>query len=70
MALLENLWFNCALREYKIEKLATERLTSMEYLLLPEPSFPILYSLKAPENLWFLVFSGGIKWKNWLEMGY
>ena len=23
--------------------------------------FPILYPLKTPENLWFLVFSGGYK---------
>ena len=26
----------------------------------------ILYTLKIPENLWFLNFSGGIKWEHWL----
>ena len=31
----------------------------MEYQLLREPDFPILYSLQTPENLWFSgVFSG------------
>ena len=31
-------------------------------------SFPILYSLKPPENQSFLVFSGGIKWEHWSGM--
>ena len=26
----------------------------------------ILYLLKTPENVWFLVFSGGKKWELWL----
>ena len=30
---------------------------------------PILYPLKTPENLGFLVFSGGEKWEHWPEMG-
>ena len=25
-------------------------------------------SLKTLENLWFLVFSGGIKWEHWAEI--
>ena len=35
------------------------------------PNAPILYPLKTPENLFsgFLVFSGGIKWEHWPEMG-
>ena len=30
---------------------------------------PILYPLKTSENQGFLVFSGGIKWEHWPEMG-
>ena len=30
---------------------------------------PILYPLKTPENLWFSLFLGGIKWERWPEMG-
>ena len=29
---------------------------------------PPFYPLKTPENLCFLVFSEGIKWKRWPEM--
>ena len=29
---------------------------------------PILYPLKTPENLGFLLFSGGIRWKHGPEM--
>ena len=30
---------------------------------------PILYPLKTPENLSFLVFSRGVKWEHWPEIG-
>ena len=30
---------------------------------------PILYPLKTAENFGFLVFSVGIKWEHWPEMG-
>lgn len=34
------------------------------------PSVPILSPLKLTENIFgFLIFSGGIKWEHWKEMG-
>ena len=30
---------------------------------------PILYLLKTKKTIDFLVFSGGIKWEHWPEMG-
>ena len=30
---------------------------------------PILQPLKTPKTFGFLVFSGGIKWEHWPEMG-
>ena len=31
---------------------------------------PMLYPVKQPENLWLSgVFTGGIKWEHWPEMG-
>ena len=32
--------------------------------------FQFYTPLKTSENLGFLMFSGGIKWKHWLEMGW
>ena len=30
---------------------------------------PILRPLKTTENVWFLLFSGGVEWDRWPEMG-
>ena len=45
-------------------------ITSLNILNLFPANVPILYPLKTPENTFgFLVFSGGIKWEHWPEMG-
>ena len=36
--------------------------------IFPQCNVLILYHLKTPKQIVFLVFSGGIKWKQWPEM--
>ena len=46
----------------------------MDFIVTFNPflsNVPILYPQKTPEkNKGCLVFSGGIKWEHWPEMGY
>ena len=65
-----NTAFNVYQRRTPFSSMFNFYITTMLWVNTFLVNVPNLCPLKTTENFWFLVFSGGIKWKHWEEKSW